>query len=138
MSSGDSGAQLSVNSDMSASNGNSSHTNVGLNGKAHGLEVLKEQESPDFAPFDQEVYGCSVSISSNASSQSKSNNVYQTPLEAKMQQTSASNAMATSAASTSAGSQAQHEGKFTIYVGFNRKKFRRKSNEGFCLYNFHR
>jgi hypothetical protein len=36
------------------------------------LEVLKEQEvSPDFAPFDQEIYGNSVGV-------------YQTPLEAKL------------------------------------------------------
>ncbi len=73
---GDSGAQLSMNSDLSNS-GNGG-------GLKNGLSVLKEQESPvDFAPFDQEVYGCSVSISSNASNQSRSNNVYQTPLEAK-------------------------------------------------------
>ena len=57
--SGDSGAQLSLNS-------NDSSNKV--------LEVLKEQESPDFAPFDQEIYGHSVSIK---------NNVYQTPAEAK-------------------------------------------------------
>ena len=47
--SGDSGAQLSLNS----------------NDSKGVLEVLKEQESPDFpSPFDQEIYGQSVSISS--------------------------------------------------------------------------
>ena len=46
--SGDSGAQLSLNSNDS---------------KGVGLEVLKEQDSPDFpSPFDQEIYGQSVSI----------------------------------------------------------------------------
>ena len=55
--SGDSGAQLSLNS----------------NDSNKVLEVLKEQESPDFAPFDQEIYGHSVSI--------KNSNVYQTPSE---------------------------------------------------------
>ena len=49
--SGDSGAQLSLNSTDS----NGSKT----------LEVLKEQDSPDFpSPFDQEIYGRSLSISS--------------------------------------------------------------------------
>ena len=47
--SGDSGAQLSVNS----------------NDSSKVLGVLKEQESPDFPPFDQEIYGRSVSIKSD-------------------------------------------------------------------------
>ena len=57
--SGDSGAQLSLNS-------NDSNSKV--------LAEIKEQESPDFPPFDQEIYGHSVSIK---------NPVYQTPSEAK-------------------------------------------------------
>ena len=47
--SGDSGAQLSLNSNDSKV-----------------LEVLKEQDSPDFPPFDQEIYGQSVAIKNTA------------------------------------------------------------------------
>ena len=62
--SGDSGAQLSLNS-------NDSKT----------LEVLKEQESPDLSPFDQEIYGQSVSISSR----NNDSNVYQSIAETKQE-----------------------------------------------------
>ena len=44
--SGDSGAQLSVNSSNESSK----------------LGVLKEQDSPDFPPYDEQIYGRSVSI----------------------------------------------------------------------------
>ncbi len=64
--SGDSGAQLSLNSNDSKV-----------------LEVLKEQESPDLSPFDQEIYGTSVSISASGSSKKSGNanseNIYHEP-----------------------------------------------------------
>ncbi|TRY71121.1 hypothetical protein TCAL_15039 [Tigriopus californicus] len=60
--SGDSGAQLSIHSDYSTS-GNSSSNNNNHNGfKENALGVLKEQESPNYPPFDNELYGKSISI----------------------------------------------------------------------------
>lgn len=67
--SGDSGAQLSLNS----------------NDSSKVLEVLKEQESPDLSPFDQEIYGQSVSISSS-SRNTDGEKVYQTVSDAKADQ----------------------------------------------------
>ena len=56
--SGDSGAQLSVNS----------------NDSSKVLGVLKEQESPDFPPFDQDIYGRSVAIKSENAPKTDQNN----------------------------------------------------------------
>lgn len=66
--SGDSGAQLSIHSDYSTSGNSSSNNNNNNNNNSHNgfkenaLGVLKEQESPNYPPFDNELYGKSISI----------------------------------------------------------------------------
>ena len=51
--SGDSGTHCSMGSDYSSSGGPN---------REKALEVLKEQESPNYPPFDNDVYGQSISI----------------------------------------------------------------------------